>query len=72
VITDRGKTQVDGIPRVYGFGPIYFHNVLVMDRFGPSLESIFAERERRFTVKTVVMLAKRMVCIYANPEILSV
>ncbi|AEO61013.1 hypothetical protein MYCTH_97963 [Thermothelomyces thermophilus ATCC 42464] len=60
VITDRGKTQVDSILRVYSFGPIFFHNVLVIDHLRPSLESIFAEREGRFTVKTVVILAKRI------------
>jgi hypothetical protein len=72
MITDHGKTQVDGIPHIHGFGLIHLHNALVMDLLGSSLEKIFAEHERRFTLKTVVMLAKRMVCIYANPEILGV
>ncbi|KAL2024961.1 hypothetical protein VTK56DRAFT_3660 [Thermocarpiscus australiensis] len=60
ILTDGGKTQVDGIPRIHYFGPLHFHNVLVVDLLGLSLESIFAEHKRRFTLKTVAMLAKHM------------
>ena len=70
MLTDRGKTQIDGIPDIHFFGPSRLHQVLVVDLLGPSLGSLFAEHKRRFTLKTVAMLAKRMVRIYANPEIL--
>jgi hypothetical protein len=35
----------------------------VIDLLGPSLESLYTDHKRRFTLKTVAMLAKRMVCI---------
>ncbi len=54
---------MDGIPRVHYFNPSGLHNVLVIDLLGPSLESLYAKHKRRFTLKTVAMLAKRMVCI---------
>ncbi|KAL2255558.1 hypothetical protein VTK26DRAFT_3135 [Humicola hyalothermophila] len=60
MLTDRGETQVDGIPRIHFFGPLHLYNVLVVDLLGSSLESIFAEHERRFSLKTVAMLAKLM------------
>lgn len=37
------------------------HNVLVMDLLGPSLEDLFNFCTRRFTIKTVLMLADQMI-----------
>lgn len=37
------------------------HNVLVMDLLGPSLEDLFNFCSRRFTIKTVLMLADQMI-----------
>lgn len=59
---------MDGIPGVYYFGPFRLQNALVMDRLGCSLEALFEDRQRRFTLKTVAMLAKRMVCISCQPR----
>jgi len=49
-----------GIPNVYYFGQEGLHNILVIDLLGPSLEDLFDMCGRKFTIKTVVMVAKQM------------
>ncbi|XP_004414714.1 PREDICTED: casein kinase I isoform alpha-like [Odobenus rosmarus divergens] len=50
-----------GIPHIRWYGQEKDHNVLVMDLLGPSLEDLFNFCSRRFTVKTVLMLADQMI-----------
>ncbi|ORZ20268.1 kinase-like domain-containing protein [Absidia repens] len=50
-----------GIPSAYYFGQEGLHNILVIDLLGPSLEDMFDICGRRFSVKTVAMLAKQMI-----------
>ncbi|KAI9015323.1 kinase-like domain-containing protein [Phycomyces nitens] len=50
-----------GVPTAYYFGQEGLYNVLVIDLLGPSLEDLFDCCSRRFSVKTVAMLAKHMV-----------
>lgn len=52
--------NVAGIPNVYYFGQEGLHNILVIDLLGPSLEDLFDHCGRRFSTKTVVMVAKQM------------
>ncbi|KAI5299020.1 hypothetical protein KEM56_003595, partial [Ascosphaera pollenicola] len=49
-----------GIPNVYYFGQEGLHNILVIDLLGPSLEDLFDHCNRRFSIKTTVMVAKQM------------
>lgn len=58
-VTDRWISA--GIPNVYYFGQEGLHNILVIDLLGPSLEDLFDHCNRRFSPKTVVMVAKQMV-----------
>ena len=50
-----------GIPHIRWYGPERDYNVLVMDLMGPSLESLFSQTLRKFSLKTVLMLIDQMI-----------
>ena len=54
-----------GIPNVHWFGVEGDYNVMVIDLLGPSLEDLFNYCKRKFSLKTVLMLADQMV---SQPE----
>lgn len=49
-----------GLPHTHYYGQEGQYNVLVMDLLGPSLEDLFNFCSRRFSIKTVLMLAEQM------------
>jgi hypothetical protein len=53
-----------GIPFVRWYGREGDFNVFVMDLLGPSMEDLFNYCKRRFTLKTVLLLADQLVNIY--------
>lgn len=52
---------IAGIPNMRWFGVEGDYNVLVMDLLGHSLEDLFNLCSRKFSLKTVLMLADQMV-----------
>ncbi|EPZ34372.1 Protein kinase, ATP binding site domain-containing protein [Rozella allomycis CSF55] len=50
-----------GIPSVSYFGQEGFHNVLVLDLLGPSLEDLFEMCNRKFSLPTIAKLAVQMI-----------
>jgi hypothetical protein len=49
------------VPNVHWFGVEGDYNVMVIDLLGPSLEDLFNYCKRKFSLKTVLMLADQMV-----------
>lgn len=60
----------EGIPQVHYFGTEGLHNCLIIDLLGPNLEDLFDMCGRKFSLKTVCMLALQMVRTLARYQTL--
>lgn len=68
VETYRVLARKVGIPRVYWYGEETSYKVLILDLLGPSLEDLFNYCDRRFSLKTILLIADqaitRIECIH--------
>ena len=49
-----------GFPKIHYFGIVGKYNALVMELLGPSLEEMFNECNRSFSLKTILQIAIQM------------
>lgn len=54
------SNQTIGIPRVFRFFVQENYKMMVMSRLGDSLENLFEKRNKRFSMKTILMIAIQM------------
>lgn len=59
----RYLNTVDGVPDVYDFKTSENNQIMVMELLGPSVDSLFRYCGKSFTMKTICMLAKRMISL---------
>ncbi|KAG4092603.1 kinase-like protein [Neocallimastix lanati (nom. inval.)] len=56
-------SSIENIPRVYDFKTSETNQIMVMELLGPSVDSMFRYCGNKFSMKTICMLAKRMITL---------
>ena len=49
-----------GFPKIYGYFEENNHNILIMEKLGPSLEKIFNKNKKQFSLLTVAMIVEQI------------
>ncbi len=71
VSTSAFIERIVGIPTIHWWGLEGDFNILVMDLLGASLEDLFAFMKRRFSLKTILILADQMVDSFSRAMIVA-
>jgi hypothetical protein len=53
-----------GIPHIHWCGSQGNYNIMIIELLGPSLEDLFNYCKRKFSLKTMLMLADQMVNLF--------
>ncbi|KAJ6245154.1 casein kinase 1-like protein [Anaeramoeba flamelloides] len=51
-----------GFPKVYHFGIYNYQHFMIMDYLGPNLETLFNYCQRKFSLKTILMIIDQLIC----------
>ena len=57
---NSGQTKLKGFPEVYYFGQYLHYQVLVLERLGRNLESVFDYCGRNFSIKSMIFLTLQL------------
>lgn len=63
LLSEHDPSLEIGIPNVYFTSSEDKYNVMVMDLLGPSLENLFSLCEKKFSLKTTVLLGLQMISL---------
>lgn len=57
----REQKFITGLPKIYDYLQSPDYNIMVMQLLGPSLEDLFVERNKKFKLSTIFLLANQLI-----------